>query len=259
MFRKPARAAIAACTLLLTAACFEIEQTIELERDLSGRAGVRVGVNFEPLVLIMSQVRREMEGKEGPPSAAEMEAARKEFLEQSERTREQRTVDGSEIEGQLPEGIEMLDFALEEKDLGVVTTFRFAFDSVSRLAELRLPSSGDDPTRKNVVETPFGGLQLTDAGDTFTIQSNAQNPASGAKGEAKGSVKVDADTEKLMEKAFQDLRVAYRITAPFEVVSHNATRVEKDTLIWEYDYDTFKRMEASKQSLDLNVRVTYRR
>ena len=57
--------------------------------------------------------------------------------------------------------------------------------------------------------------------------------------------KLDDATEKLVKEAFGKMRVVYRITAPFEVVSHNATRREGKTLVWEYDMETFEKMAAS--------------
>jgi hypothetical protein len=62
-----------------------------------------------------------------------------------------------------------------------------------------------------------------------------------------------------VKDAFSKMRVAYRITAPFTVVSHNATRREGNTLIWEYDMAAFEKMEKTKKLDDLGVHVTYRR
>ena len=55
------------------------------------------------------------------------------------------------------------------------------------------------------------------------------------------------------------MRVAYRITAPFTVVSHNASRREGNTLIWEYDLESFEKMAAEKRADAGQVRVTYRK
>ena len=71
--------------------------------------------------------------------------------------------------------------------------------------------------------------------------------------------KMDADTEKLMKDAFKDMRVTYRISAPFTIVSHNATRREGDTLIWEYNVARFEELSKKKNPEDFGVRVTYRR
>jgi len=55
------------------------------------------------------------------------------------------------------------------------------------------------------------------------------------------------------------MRVSYRITAPFTIVSHNATRKQGNTLIWEFDMARFEELSKSKNLEDAGVRVTYKR
>ena len=70
---------------------------------------------------------------------------------------------------------------------------------------------------------------------------------------------MDAATEKMVQDAFNKMRVSYRITAPHTIVSHNATRREGNTLIWDYDYAAFEKMEKEKKADVAQVRVTYRK
>jgi hypothetical protein len=64
----------------------------------------------------------------------------------------------------------------------------------------------------------------------------------------------------MMNDAFKNLRVAWKITAPFEVISSNATRKEGNTLIWEYDFAGLQKLAASKKAMDdLAVSVTYKK
>ena len=79
--------------------------------------------------------------------------------------------------------------------------------------------------------------------------------------EAEGGPKLDKDTEKMIRDAFSKMRVTYRITAPFTVVSHNATRKEGNTLIWEYNLERFEKMSKmpAKNMDDMGVQVTYKR
>ena len=49
---------LAGC-LFLTG-CFDVEQSLVLNKDLSGTAGIRMGINFEPLVLTMLRMQRQM-------------------------------------------------------------------------------------------------------------------------------------------------------------------------------------------------------
>ena len=243
-----------------TTGCFEFEETIELNQDLSGKAGVRIGIDFEPMVAIMTQVKREMEGLKGPPTQAELAEARKSFVQQSKsEPKEDPEKMRAEIEQELPEGVKLLEAKIEEKELGMLSSFLFEFDKLSRLTEVTLPSSGDDPTKKNVFDSPFEGLEIKEKGNTIAISTKPQNPTNSVREETQQNAEVDPETEKMMEDAFKNLRVAYRITAPFEVVSHNATRVEGKTLIWEYDMETFKKMEKSKKPVDTSVMVTFRK
>lgn len=239
------RVAVASLCLVLVSSCFEIEQTVNLKPDMSGEAGVTIGVDFEPMVLIGAMMKRSMEGLEGPPTAEELAAARKDFLEKSTRESKSKTEAGEQIAAEMPEGLKLLDFAVQEEDLRIRTNFRFAFDKLSRLTELALPQTSEDPTRQNVIDEPFAGLDITETPELLTLRTTPKNPAEAVEGQTEGSVEMDQETEALFEDAMKNLRVAWRITAPFPVVSHNATRVEGQTLIWEYDYQSFKKMDAA--------------
>lgn len=252
------RTASALLALFLFTGCFEIDQTIRLEKNLSGTADFHLGVNFEPMVTIMAQFAHDMEGKKGPLTAADIEKAKAEFRKDAKKSSSEKP-SLAEMKKSMPEGIELLDFAAKESDFRVDSDFKFAFKKLQNLVGVKLPSKeGADPTQKNVVDTPFEGLELVEKGDTLTIRTKPVNPAAEVKEEAKDAPKMDAATEKLMRDAFKSLRVTYRISAPFTVVSHNATRREGNTLIWEYTMERFE--ELSKKSADdLGVRVTYRR
>jgi len=251
-----------ALVAFFTTGCFQIEQSIELKKDLSGTADFHLGVDFEPMVYVMAQFAREMEGKKGPPSEAELAKAKAEFKKSSKKSSGSGDMPTkAEIQKDLPPGVKILDFKAEEKDFGVSTNFKFGFDRINRLVDVKLPSKGaeQDPTKKNVIDTPFEGLEVIEKGDTITIQTKPQNPTESVKEQAAEAPKLDKDTEEMVKKAFGKMRVAYKITAPFTVVSHNATRKEGNTLIWEYDMKRFEQIAASKKPEDFAVRVTYRR
>jgi len=250
---------IALLSVLLLAGCFQIDQTIRLDKNLSGTADFHLGVNFEPMVTIMAQFGHDMEGKKGPVTEADIAKARADFLKNSKKSESGKKPSLEEMRKSLPEGVRLLDFKATEGDFKLDSDFKFAFDKIQQLVGVKLPSKeGGDPTQKNVVDSPFEGLELVEKGDTLTLRTKPLNPAAAVKEEAKDAPKMDAATEKLMRDAFKDLRVTYRISAPFTIVSHNATRKEGNTLIWEYTMARFE--ELSKKSADdLGVRVTYRR
>lgn len=243
----------------LTTGCFEIEQSIELKKDLSGTAAFHLGVDLEPMVVVMAQFGREMEGKKGPMTAAELAKAKADFKKQNAEKKDSKEPSRAEIEKSLPKGVRLLDFSAKELDFGIVTDFKFAFDRIQNLIDVKLPSKGEDPTQKSVIDTPFEGLELIEKSDTLTLQTRPVNPTESVKEQAADAPKLDAGMEKTVTQAFEKMRVVYRIKAPFAIVSHNATRREGETLIWEYDMKAFEKMSKAKKPEDFGVRVTYKR
>jgi hypothetical protein len=251
--------ALALCAVVFLAGCFEIDQSIQLQKDLSGTADFHLGVDFEPMVVVMAQFAHDMEGKKGAVTKADIDKARADFKKNAKKS-ESKEPSRADIQKGLPEGVKLLDFKTIERDFGVATDFKFGFDKLKQLVGVKLPSKeGGDPTSKNVVDSPFENMELVEKGDTITIRTKPVNPADAVKEEAKDAPKLDAATEKLIKDAFGKMRVTYRITAPFTVVSHNATRREGNTLVWEYNMARFEELAKKKGGDDVGVRVTYKK
>lgn len=250
---------VALFALLLTAGCFEIDQTINLQKDLSGTADFHFGVDLEPMIVVMAQFSHEMEGKKGPVTAEEIAKAKADFKKNAKKS-ESKEPSRKDMEKDLPEGVKLLDFKVAEREFGVATDMKFGFDRLSRLVNVKMPQKeGADPTQKNVIDSPFEGLELVEKGDTITLRTKPLNPTESVKEQAKDAPKMDAETEKMVKDAFSKMRVTYKITAPFTIVSHNATRREGNTLIWEYNMARFEEMSKSKKPADMGVQVTYKR
>ncbi|HEY6140746.1 MAG TPA: hypothetical protein VI670_23575 [Thermoanaerobaculia bacterium] len=257
---------VALAILLLLSGCFQIDNAITLKSDMSGTADFHLGIDLEPMVLIMAQVGREMEGKKGPMTAEELAKAKAEFKKSAKKSAKQDSGEKpkkEDVEKNLPPGVKLISFDAKEQDFGVDTFFKFGFDKLSSLVGVKLPSSkSEDPTKKSVIDTPFEGLEVIEKGNTVTIRTKPQNPSEKVQEETKegGGPKIDPDTEKMMKDAFSKMRVTYRITAPFQVVSTNATRREGQTLIWEYNLEKFEEMSKKKTKADdLAVQVTYKK
>jgi hypothetical protein len=250
--------------LLLLTGCFEIEQTINLQKDLSGTADFHLGIDMEPMVVVMAQFGREMEGKKGPVPAAELAKAKADFKKSmvtKKSTEPPPSID--DMSKDLPKGVKVLDFKATEKDFGVATDIKFGFDKLAHLVGVKLPQKSkkesSDPTDKNIIDSPFEGLQVVEKGDLITISTKPTNPAEKVNEEAADAPKMDPATEKMIKDAFSKMRVVYRLNAPFTIVSHNATRKEGNTLIWEYDLKKFEEMAKSKKLDDMQVKVVYKR
>lgn len=232
--------AVVASTLVL-AGCFDVEQKIVLKKDLSGTADFKMGIDFEPMVIIMTAMQREMEGKTGEPTKAELDAARQKFLD--EMKKEPLPDMKAEIEKankEMPAGIKMLDATAKQDGLKMMTGFKFSFDDVKKLSQVAMPKDEKEggeggppaPGSGPGVDKPFEGLDVKDEGKTILITSKPMNPTEDVKEQAPPS--EDGKMDKQMENAFKSMRVAYRIESELEVVEHNAKRKEGNALIWEW-------------------------
>ncbi len=235
----------------LVTGCFDIQQTLTLERNMSGKAGFSMKVDMEPMVGFMAQMQREMAGKKGPPTEAELAEARKEFVNNSKgKAATDFEKEKKEIQATLPPGVTLLDASMVEDGLKIAAAVLFAFDDVKKLSAINLPDKKDQPV-PNPMDSPFSDLKVTDDGKTVLITTPVENPMADSKKPGEGP--MDADTLKQMADLFKGLRVAYRITAPFEILEQNATRREGNTLIWEYD------VKALEKATPTGIRVRYRK
>lgn len=252
---------------LATTACFDIEQGIKLNKDMSGEARLRIGIDFEPMAVIMTAMKHSMEGKEGAPSKEEIEAAKKEMMEEMSKDPETSEFDLEDARKDLPEGITLIDANVKQDGLKVNTWMHFGFDKVERLKEINLkdaPAEGKEGgggppnPMESPIDTPFGDLEVVDDGKFVTITSKPNDPTKSVKEDTADGPAGDPEMEKMMEDAFSGLRIAWNIEAPFEIVEHNATRKDGNTLYWEYTYDSIKKMEEQGKEPE-PVFVKYRK
>jgi hypothetical protein len=133
---------------LLTAGCFDIEQTLTLDKDMSGKAGFTMKVDMEPMVGFMTRMQREMQGKTGEPTKEELDAARKEMLasKKSETTGDFEK-DKKELQSKLPKGVTLLDSSFKDDGLKMVANFLFGFDNVSKLEQIKFPKKEEEARR----------------------------------------------------------------------------------------------------------------
>jgi len=254
---------LAGC-LLLTG-CFDVEQSLVLQKDLSGKAGFSMKVNMEPMVTMMLMMQRSMEGKEGEPTAAEIEAAKKDFLANAKKTESQPDPEKqkAELAKSLPAGVKLLDSNFQDQGLSMLAAFTLGFDDVHKLKQVKLsepkPAEAQQgpPTPENPFDTPFGDLEITEQGNTILLTTKAKNPLEEQKQEMGGEGQVSPEMEKQLEDAFKGLRIAWKIEAPFPVLEHNAHRKEGNTLIWEYTLDSLKTMDPKKAAE--GIRVKYKK
>ncbi len=264
MFKRLAAAAAIGFAAFLTTGCFDIEQTLTLERNLSGKAGFQMKVDMSPIAVFMAHMAHAMEGKTGEPSAADIDKARKELLSQDKPMDRAEFAKGrKEFEGQLPKGVTLLDATFEDQPLGLNLGFVFGFDHPSKLSQIQFPKeaapaggAAPGPTPGgNPIDNPFGGFTIVEQGGTILITSPPQNPVAEKTGP--DQPKPSAEDQKLTEQLFKGLRVAFKITAPFAIVEHNAHRKDGNTLVWEYTLKSFETM--TDEQLKQSIKVRYKK
>lgn len=256
---KNVSAIVLGLSAFVVTGCFDIEQTLTLERNLSGKAGFSMKVDMEPMVVFMTQMKREMDGKKGPPTAAEIAAAKQDFLKNGKKETTGDFEKGKkEMQAALPKGVTLLDAKVNDEELKMGVSMLFGFDNAAKLAQIKVPKKPDEKGGPpNPADNPFSGFKIVDDGKTITITTDVQNPMDEAKKEAAPTEKPDPAVEKQMEDLFKGFRVAFKITAPFDVLEQNATRKEGNTLIWEYDLKSIEKMKP--EQLKQGIRVKYKK
>jgi hypothetical protein len=248
----------------LLAGCFDVEQSLRLERDLSGQASFSMTVNLEPLADMAVRMQRGMAGKQGEPTPAELAAARQEFIASRKKSDTDFTAKRAAFEKSLPPGVKLLDARVDDQGLKVVAHFTFAFDNVAKLSQVQFPSEGgkqqQQPGGKNPFDQPFAGLRVVDEGPTILVTSVPTNPLpnnQGSKPGAGGGEAMPPEAKKQLEEAFKGLHIGFKIDTPLTVLSSNATRREGSTLYWDYDLDSMIKM--SQQQAAEGVRARFRK
>jgi hypothetical protein len=238
------------------AGCFDIEQTLTLDKNLAGKAGFSMKVDMEPMVGFMVRMQREMQGKTGEPTAAEIDAAKQEMLKDGKpETATDFEKDKKEFADKLPKGVTLLDANFKDEGLKFGMNFAFGFDNVNKLAQINFPkkdAAGPGPGG-NPIDSPFDNLVVKDEGQTILVTSSPQNPMADSP-MAGGGGPPDPDALKMIGDMMKGFRVAFKITSPMTAVEQNAHRKEGDTLVWEYNFDTIQKMTPEQAKEIIKVR-----
>lgn len=258
--RAAVLAALAAA--LLTAGCFDVEESVELDKNLSGKAGFQCTVDMGAMVLPMLMMKRQMEGKTGEPTAAEIAQARQEMVAQQKTQKSESSgpPKREEIEKSLPPGVHLLDAGVDDKqDLKLRMHFRFGFDDLNKLSQIRDPKSKDQapgPGKPNLLDQPFSNLKLVDEGKTVLVSTDLGNPVSETGPPAGGDdAKPTAEQKKQAEQILEGLHLRFKLTTPLQVVDTNALRRDGNTLVWDYDLAAIEKLADAKQPVKIWARL----
>ena len=238
----------------VAAGCMSIEQTITLQKDLTGTAAMTMTADLEPMVMMVAKMQHEMTGGKGDPPAAVIEKAKQELLAA-------KAADPIDIEDEkeglresLPQGIKLIEASFKDDGLKLIGRFVLGFDKLSKLTDLSLDPPGDTASPApvaNPMQRPFEGLKIVEEGGTILITSPTHNPLAD---QAKPGEPVDPMAKSMVDSMMKGFRVAFRLTAPFEVLEHNAHRKDGTTLVWEYDASTVEKLIAGGDAPAIRVR-----
>ncbi len=173
-------ALVVGCAIAL-AGCFDIEQEIVLEPDLSGTASLRMRIGKEPMVYYIAMKSKQSVGGSGEPTAEELQATRDQLLAKQE---QEGDFDVEDFKGMqccpLPEGIRIRDVQFSRQGLQLSYAVDFEFARFEDIVAIRLLGTAQaDPNRGNPLARPFGKLRLVDDGETLLVTSELINPVAG--------------------------------------------------------------------------------
>lgn len=260
MLRKIGSVLFVLCLAVGLTACFDIEQNVELNEDLSGSTRLKMGVSFEPMAVMMAAMQKSFSGDESPPTAEEIETARQEMLSQKESQKESFDFDAekAKMEKELPEGITLQGMDIRDEGLEMVIDLALGFDHVSKLSGLDLAGNEEEQEGQvNPMPDFFDNLQVREEGEFIIVENLPSNPKAVMEEQSPMPMSGDEEGMEMFEEMFKDLRFAFTLKAPFEVVEHNATRKDGDTLIWEYDVEALEALGESE--VPEGIKVRYRR
>lgn len=242
--------ALAAGSTLLLGGCLDIDYGLAIDRDLSGTAALDVEIDLERMAYVSAKMQRMFGGQEGEPTSEELAAARQELVSQMEEEDLDDEELRREIEEDLPAGVRLLSAEHGQEALKRRISLKLAFDHIERLNAVDMRPDGAQ-MGEDSGSRPFGDLEVVDEGRTLLITNAPINPVRGSE----ESVGAMPGMEGFLGTAFEGLRVSFSIQTPFQVVEHNATRADGNTLVWEFGVDDL----SPEGETPGTIRVRYRK
>jgi hypothetical protein len=229
---------------VVSGGCFDVEQSVSLQRDLSGHASFYMTMSLEAAITAAAGLKRRMSGKSGVPTLAEIDAVRREVVEgrRSEvspaEQREEVAKRIARLKENLPRGVRLASSSFDDQGTTLVARLDFEFDDVRKLAYVKVPETVNrrmQPAR-NPYADPFAGLTVVDEGPTLLVTMSGADPAARMqqwKQDDPAVAGAKPEQVQMMEGMLKSARLAFKLESPFEVVDANATRRDGRTLYWE--------------------------
>ncbi len=232
------------------AGCFDFEESVNLNRDLSGTATLHMTVDMEAMVPLIADLQHTMSGQKGAPTQAELDELRQQMVSKQSDLDAKKQTDEAELAKSLPPGVKLLSSSVDQQAMKASARFQLGFDDVRKLSKITLPGNGSPmptgaagaggaaPPAGGAMpyQQPFSGLSVVDEGKTWLITLVGADPATQLKAETAGTAALSDDMKKQLAALIGTARFALRLDTPFQVVETNATRKEGSTLVWEFKF-----------------------
>ena len=243
---------------LVTAGCITIDQTTTLQKDMSGTQAVNLEFDMDPFVSMMAKMMHSLGGKEGEPTEADLAKAREELLSAMKNKPMNFADEIKNSLGPLPAGLKLLESTAKQDGLKLGARMVLAFDNATKLGtfKMKAPESLGAMPVPGAMESPFLGLNIVEEPGAWVLTS-PQNQLAGAEALKLDELQADPDMKAMFDSMFKGFKVTMRLTAPFEVLEHTATRKDGNTLIWEFDGGTIEK--AMKGGSMPQIRVRYKK
>ncbi len=227
------------------AGCFDFEESVNLNRDLSGTAALRMTVDMEAMLPLVAGIDRSLSDKKGAPTQAEIDELRQQLVAQQADIDAKKQADEAALAKSLPPGVKLLSSSVDQQGMKASERFQLGFDDVRKLSKITLPGDGMPmATSGGVAESipggtaalyqqPFSGLSVVDEGKTWLITLVGADPATQLKAETADAAALSEGMKKQLAVLIDTARFTLRLDTPFQVVETNATRRDGRTLIWE--------------------------
>ena len=242
----------------LTSGCLDMEQSIVINKDLTGRAGFKMSMNLEPLLAQMVQMMGGAGAAAPPPEAMEQ-------IKQGVMTQfSSGMIDVEALKGSLPAGVTVVEAVQKVDGMTMVLNFSFAYTDIRKLPEIAMkPRAGMGGAESKPIK-PFEDLEFRDEGATLVIATKTPPPpVAGAdpQADAAKAAGIASLADMLNEPgtkemiaglgdAIKGLRVAIRIETPLTVIEHNAPAKVGAAMVWEQKIDSLNPVPGAKP-LDL--------
>jgi len=251
--RRLLLAAICLLAATFTSGCLDMEQSIVVNKDLTGKAGFKMSMNLEPFLAQMVTMMGGAGAAAPPPEA--MEQIKQGLVSQFSSG----MIDVEALKGSLPAGVTVVEAIQKIDGLTMIMNFSFAYTDIRKLPEITMmPRPGMGGAEAKPIK-PFEDLEFRDEGATLVIAT--KTPAPAAAGVDPQATGIGSLAEMLNEPgtkemiaglgdAIKGLRVAIRIETPLTVTEHNAPAKVGAAMVWEQKIDSLNPAPGAKP-LDL--------